>query len=481
MSRVECPGRKASLLNDARVALCTCLLVVAVLAASLSNRTAEAALRATAPASAPVGPSLVAMPARYEPRQDETPTAVPEAPDTLPGWIAYTRRADEDFVWEVFRAKADGSQDRGMTSHALAGKGADAPRWSPDGRWLLYATTDKSGEVVTLWRMAEAGGTPSPLATVRAAQAGAGSVGPDSASIAFVGAAASGPSTTDLLVRAADGRARGLVTTSDRDEDMPDWSARTGQVVFSAKTIDGPAASRAWDLFVIQGDGGEATLVSGQEGVSECSPRWSPDGRQVVYLAVSGQTCFGAGTLRILDLSSGEDRPVIGGASIQAAWSPDGLWLLAYNTYNGGLYPPGGPTPPPAARQQLKGLYVVKVDDGSLYRLRGAAGGAGAKDGSYLWGQVADWTGGTPVPRPEATVTPSATATTEPSPTVATASPTTTEAPSTTPNPSPTPELGASPSATEALLPTRATPADPAIYLPLALRNAPVTVSRNRR
>ena len=92
-----------------------------------------------------------------------SPTAIPEAPAELPGLIAYTRRADTDYVWEIFQSRADGSDDYPITHHELAGKGADAPRWSPDGQWTVYATTDKSGQTVTLWRMGHAGGTPAPL------------------------------------------------------------------------------------------------------------------------------------------------------------------------------------------------------------------------------------------------------------------------------------------------------------------------------
>ena len=233
--------------------------------------------------------------------------------------------------------------------------------------------------------------------------------------------------------------------------------------------------TRGWDLFTVDADGSSEALVSGQDGVSECSPRWSPDGSRLVYLAVPGQTCFGAGTLRVLDLGSGDDRPVLGGASIQASWSPDGRWLLVYNTYNGGLYPPGQPTPAPQARLQLKGLYVLRLDDGALFRLKGPAGGSSAKEGSYLWGQVADWTGGTVTPSPEASVTPSATATDLPSPTVptASASPSATASASETSSPSPTATSlnGASPS--PSVPPTRKTPIGADIFLPLVLRNAP--------
>lgn len=413
---------------------------------------------------------------RYRPSQDGTPTPLPEAPESLPGWIAYTRRADDDFVWEVFRARADGSQDQGLTFHALAGKGADAPRWSPDGRWLLYATTDKSGQVVTLWRIAAQGGTPAPLATVRAPQAGAASVGPDSSGIAFVAAAAAGPSTTDLLLRTADATARPLVTTSDREEDMPDWSAASDRIAFSARSLQGPAVGRGWDLFAVAPDGSQESLLRGTEGISECSARWSPDGRRLAYLAIAGQTCFGAGTVHILDLETGADRPVISGASIQATWSPDGLWLLVYNTYNGGLSLPGQPTPPPAARQQLKGLYVFNLADETLYRLKGAAGGTAAKEGSYLWGQVADWTGGTAAPSPTATVTP------EPSETMEAPSPTASPTVGPTLTLSPTPEAPISPSATpsQAVEPS-ATPLRPKLYLPLLLRLAtPVSVGSRR-
>ncbi|MFI0607263.1 MAG: hypothetical protein ACH37Z_05115 [Anaerolineae bacterium] len=412
-----------------------------------------------------------------------SPTAIPEAPAELPGLIAYTRRADTDYVWEIFQSRADGSDDHPITHHELAGKGADAPRWSPDGQWTVYATTDKSGQTVTLWRMGHAGGTPAPLATVRSPQAGAASIGPDADQIVFVGPAVAGPSAVDLLLKASGQAATALVTTSQRDEDMPDWSAATGRVVFSARELEGPAAGRGWDLYVVNADGSAEALVVGAEGVSECSPRWSPDGRSVAYLAIAGQTCFGAGTLKVHDLDTGQERAVIGGASIQAAWSPDGLWLLTYNTYNGGLYPPGAVTPAPQSRLQLKGLYVVRLADSAVFRLRGAAGGSLAKEGSYLWGQVADWTGGTQTPTPPISPTPSPSASPEPS---LTPTPSVTPVASDTPSPSATsatPRTPTPPSATPSASP-EASPTGghrPRLFLPLLLKDWQLTNGNKRR
>lgn len=409
-----------------------------------------------------------------------SPTALPEAPAELPGLIAYTRRADSDYVWEVFQSRADGSDDRPLTHHELAGKGADSPRWSPDGQWTVYSTTDKAGLNVTLWRMDFGGGTPSPLATVRSPQAGAASIGPDSDRIVFVAPAVAGPSAVDLMVKAVGQEATALVTSSRRDEDMPDWSAATGRIVFSARELDGPGAGRAWDLYSVEADGSGERLLAGQEGVSECSPRWSPDGQQLAYLAIAGQTCFGAGTLKVLDLATGQERAVVGGASIQSAWSPDGLWLMAYNTYNGGLYPPGQPTPAPQSRVQLKGLYVVRLADGALFRLRGAAGGSAAKEGSYLWGQVADWTGGTRTPTLAVSPTPSATITPEPS---LTPTPTVSPVASDTAEPSATRPTPTTITATETPGP-EASPTDAVprlIFLPLVLKEWQLVISNKRR
>lgn len=425
-----------------------------------------------APISVTSGPLQEATP---------SPTAVPEAPSDLPGVLAYTRRADEDYVWEIFGSRADGGGDRPLTHHALSGKGADAPRWSPDGSWIVYSTTDKSGQVVTLWHMAHAGGTPTPLATIRSPQAGAASIGPEGDRIVFVGVAAAGPSTTDLLVKATGQDAKVLVATSGREEDMPDWSSATDRVAFSGRAISGSAAGRGWDLYTVNGDGSGEVLQVSSEGVSECSPRWSPDGRRLAYLAISGQTCFGAGTLRVHDLDSGQDREVIGGASIQASWSPDGRWLLVYNTYNGGLYSPGQPTPAPQSRQQLKGLYVLRLEDGTLFRLGGAAGGSTAKDGSYLWGQVADWSGGTRTPT--APVSPTATATETPAAS-ATDTVSVTPVASDTARPTVTPPTATSPPTTTPSTTPEVSPTGgsrPRIFLPLLLKDWQLASTGKRR
>lgn len=456
------PRRGTRHLSYVGIAAVACTVVATCAVAALLDGAILSPPLAAAAFSRASGPLQEATP---------SPTAIPEAPSELPGLLAYTRRADADYVWEIYQSRADGTGDRPVTHHALSGKGADAPRWSPDGAWIAYSTTDKAGQVVTLWRMDHAGGTPVPLATVRSPQAGAVSVGPQSDRIVFVGVAVVGPSTTDLLVKTAGQDATTLVATSEREEDAPDWSSATGRVAFSGRELSGPATSRGWDLYVVEADGSDDHLVVGADGVSECSPRWSPDGRRLAYLAINGQTCFGAGTLRVRDLESGQDDAVVGGASIQAAWSPDGLWLLVYNTYNGGLYAPGQPTPAPQARQQLKGLYALRLVDQALFRLRGAAGGSEAKDGSYLWGQVADWSGGTHTPTPPVSPTTTPTETPEAS---ATPTPSITPFASVTDLPSRTPPTATRPpSASPSVTPERSPTGDnrPRIFLPLLLKD----------
>ncbi len=77
----------------------------------------------------------------------------------------------------------------------------------------------------------------------------------------------------------------------------------------------------AGDIWMLENGGGEARLVEKDERTL-VRPRWSPDGRSLLFLAASDD----GSTLRIRDLVAGESRSV-GDAGVHnqdAGWHPDG-------------------------------------------------------------------------------------------------------------------------------------------------------------
>lgn len=65
------------------------------------------------------------------------------------------------------------------------------------------------------------------------------------------------------------------------------------------------------------------------------SPAWSPDGRQLAYVAYNVQQ--GRSSVRVQDLSSGKVRTVATGVGVNSApsWSPDGKQIVLTKSHNG--------------------------------------------------------------------------------------------------------------------------------------------------
>jgi len=378
---------------------------------------------------------------------------VPEAP-ALPGKIVYQRaRAN---LWTLFIADADGGNEVHLTTaNSGPGKGDDQPRWSWNGREIAFASFSSDGDRAFIWRVPYTGGTPTPVATADADDAGSPAWSPDDQSIVFAGVhSGGGPETLDLNVWTSEGT-RALLDTPDVNEREPDWSPDGRRIVYTARRVDDTFWS---ELRVVDADGTNDRLLLEQPGLTIRYPAWSPDGRTIAFATYVNQDGYGSGTLWLLDVATGAQTEVVAGVFNPVSWSPDGAWLLVYNTLEKGLEFPGRP-PPTAqpANAQLFGLFVIRLEDGGLFRLKGAAGGAAARPRQFEWGQAADWTAGTFTPTPEirdtATFTPSPTATYTPTPTA-------TDTATLTPSPTPTMTPTDTPSAT----PT------PAIYLPMGVK-----------
>ncbi len=366
--------------------------------------------------------------------------AVPEAP-ALPGRLVYNRA--KAYQWNLFTSDADGRNEGQLTAaKSPNSKGDEQPRWSWDGRQIAFANFSQNGDKAFIWRVPFTGGTPTPVATVNAEEAGFPSWGPGENTIVFSGAHVSGgASTVDLMVWTPEG-VRTLLDTAGSDEREPDWSRDGRHITYAARSLDGSAPPSS--IRVVNADGSGDHAVFALAGQSACHPRWSPDGSRLAIVTYGRDECLGSGTLWLLEVDANRLTEVVrSGVSFPAAWSSDGEYLLVYNTLHDGLVFPDQPTPttsPPS--EQLLGLYLLRLSDMTLFRLRDAAGGAGGRN--WEWGQYHDWTAGTYTPTPEASLTPT----------------------STIPPPTATPTLTPSPSATSVSSST-----------PTASRTAPATAS----
>ncbi|MFN2114189.1 MAG: hypothetical protein ACK2T6_00620 [Anaerolineae bacterium] len=382
------------------------------------------------------------------------------------GRIAYVRALDNQ--WDVFSSAPDGSAEEQVTNIEDDDLGFEQDaRWSPDGEELAYHTYD--GTTVVVWRIPYAGGTPTPVANELTDHYQAGYPSwqpPDGRCLTFAGPREGAASGTDLKQRCEGEEITTLLASDAWNESSSDWRSDGLVLAYEAEPADPDDSSHVyWDIRAVNADGtGERELIGGV-GTSERHPRWSPDGERLAYVVFPTSHGRGRGTLRVRDMTTGDDTELVGNVAGPPAWSPDGGLLTFTAIADEGPAPaPGyGPViPTPAPDGEKKGLYTVDLDSGIVYRLAGGAGGAEATPRSYEWGFGPDWTGGTATPSPTASDTPQPSPTASPTD-VATATPSRliafvpfavraypppTETP--TPEASPTPDATATPELTPA-------------------------------
>lgn len=132
-----------------------------------------------------------------------------------------------------------------------------------------------------------------------------------------------------------DGSERRQLTVPPLGVANPRWSPDGKQIVF----MDFSAGARRLlryksRIYVVRTEGGgPLLLVGGERSVSE--PTWSPDGTAIAY-GTSGTASPEDREIRILDLATGNSKMVPGSEGLWSPrWSPDGQYLWARR----GLYP----------------------------------------------------------------------------------------------------------------------------------------------
>ncbi len=259
---------------------------------------------------------------------------------------------------------AQSPEELGITQLTFS-NGVDAihPMFSPDGSKIAYmlessGTRPKEIHVMELiyW-----GNTTIVVddyavtnATVQCAHLEGWS--PDGTKILFRSDDPDGPNRNNLWLVAADGSSAPQQLTFEDTEDACFGGPTLFQASFS------PDGSKILytlghnnydkDIYVMDSDGTDATQLT-NAGDCELSPRWSPDGSQILY-----KSCPRPSDLWVMDADGTDQHVVVADVSAQFFdWSPDGQWIV-YEYEND--YSPSG---------YRRDIYKVRPDGSENTRL----------------------------------------------------------------------------------------------------------------
>ncbi len=219
---------------------------------------------------------------------------------------------------EIWMAPADGSRPAWQFTR---GEGANAPRWSPDGKALAFLSGRRNPESGTAQRqqvytLSLAGGEARRMTELKNGVTDF-QWSPDGARIVCVSRIGISDSTppgkelSDLkeyvhsaykldgqgflddrrahlfVVDASTGNAKQITNAAEQNESEPRWSPDGKRIAYVSQRSDSNFLSGA-GLFVISAEGGASMRVSEIE-IAIRSPRWAPDGRRLAFVGATDE------------------------------------------------------------------------------------------------------------------------------------------------------------------------------------------------
>lgn len=305
-------------------------------------------------------------------RRIGTPTLAPDGRTACASVTEYDMEQNEGRT-ELWLFSTDGGKPRRLT----AGDKDSEPCWSPDGKWIAFAAKRKDDEEPQVYLIAPDGGEARRLAALAGGASGLRWF-PDSKRIAFISWVwpdlktdkeqakrkkerkeskikahlseryecrfwdhwlSDGREPRIFAADLASGRVRDLLAGTrlalqpwEPSAELYDISPDGRELALTVDLDAEPRMMNETDIVVVALATGRHRALTADSGLSDAAPRYSPDGRHIVWNSYNTKRAYNdQGRLTLYDRRRGTSRrllPKLDRATARHAWAPDGTTLF---------------------------------------------------------------------------------------------------------------------------------------------------------